>query len=582
MSLSNTATPKYYGIFRQKVIDGKIPVNEKVAMEMNRIDELIRNPKFYYDDEAVEGWIAFCEGELTTTEGTPLRLLEMFKVWGEQVYGWYWFETRSVYRPYKNKPGGRYIKKTLKHRLTKKQFLIVGRGAAKTIYDTCHQAFFLTVDPSTTQQATCAPVKRQAEEVLSPFKTAIARKPGPYFKFLTHGSLQNTTGNRLERQKLSPTKQGIENFLTNSKLEIVPMTIDKAQGRRDKCVTIDEWLSCDIREDVFGAFEQGSSKIEGYLIIGTSSEGTVRNGVGDTIKMELLSILKGEYYAPEVSIWWYCLDDVHEVAKPELWLKANPNIDELDAWDAYASDVEKAEHVPSSRNDILAKRFGIPAEGFTYFFTYQETLRQPRVRNYWKMRCALGIDLSQGDDFCAFTALFPLRDGKFGIKTKAFITEKTLMNLQPAMRDKYEEFIMEGTLIVMPGIILDTDQVYVEVDTWISENQYDVCAVGYDPYGAKAFIDRWCIENGDFAVEKVIQGSKTESVPLGELKKLAHEGFLLFDEAIMSFAMGNCIVLEDTNGNRKLYKRRLEEKIDNVAAMMDAFVAYKLNLDSFE
>lgn len=581
MSLSNTATPIYYGQFRQQVIDGKIPINEKISMEMNRIDDLIRNPKFYYDDEAVEGWIAFCENELTTVDGSPLKLVFSFKLWAEQVYGWYYFVTKSVYRPYKDKPGGRYVKKTIKKRLTDIQYLIVGRGAAKTIYDECHQAYFLTVDASTTVQATCAPVMRQAEEVLMPFKTAITRSLGPYFKFLTAGSLQNTTGNRMDRQKLCGTKKGIENFMTNSLLEIVPMTIDKAQGRRDKCVTVDEWLSCDIRENVINAFQQGCAKIPGYLIIATSSEGTVRNGVGDDIKMELMSILKGEYYAPGTSIWWYGLDDVSEVGKPELWLKANPNIEELDSWDAYAADVEKAEHVPSARNDILAKRFGIPTEGFTYFFTYEETLCQKQIRNFWGMPCALGADLSLGDDFCAFTALFPLPREEFGVKTKAYISEKTLMSLQPAMREKYEEFIREGTLIVMPGTVLNMDDVYDDVQEWIEECQYDVRCFGYDPYNAKAFVERWTRDYGEFGVVKVPQGFRTESVPLGEIKKLAHNQLLLFDEAIMNFAMGNCIVLEDTNGNRKLYKRRLEEKIDNVAAMMDAYVAFINNRDNF-
>lgn len=581
MSLSNTATPKYYGEFREKVLHGEIPVCEKISMEMNRIDELIRNPRYYYDEDAVEGWIRFCEGELTTTEGSDLKLLDSFKLWGEQVYGWYYFIEKSVYRPYKNDRGGRYVKKTVKKRLTNKQIIIAGRGSAKTIYDETHQANFLIMDTSTTQQATVAPTVRQADEVLGPFRTAITRARGPLFKFLTAGSIQNTTGSRMDRQKLVSTKKGIENFLTNSLLEIVPMSIAKAQGRRDKCVTIDEWLSCDIREDVIGAFEQGCSKLDDYLIVATSSEGTVRNGAGDSIKMELMDILKGEYYAPNVSIWWYCLDDVKEVSRPDLWIKANPNIDKTVTRDVYERDVERAENVPSARNDILAKRFGIPMEGFTYFFTYEETLPKKK-RFFWKMPCALGADLSQGDDFCAFTFLFPLRNGRFGVKTRSYITERTLKNLQPAMRVKYDEFIMEGTLIVMDGTILDMMEVYEDLDQAIIDSEYDVRAFGYDPYGAKEFVERWGRENGEFGIEKVVQGSKTESIPLGELKKMAEDDLLLFDESLMQFAMGNCIVLEDTNGNRKLYKKRHEEKIDNVAAMMDAYVAWKLNRDAFE
>lgn len=581
MSISNTATPKYYGEFREKVLHGEIPVCEKISMEMNRIDELIRNPRYYYDEDAVEGWIRFCEGELTTTEGSDLKLLDSFKLWGEQVYGWYYFIEKSVYRPYKNDRGGRYVKKTVKKRLTNKQIIIAGRGSAKTIYDETHQANFLIMDTSTTQQATVAPTVRQADEVLGPFRTAITRARGPLFKFLTAGSIQNTTGSRMDRQKLVSTKKGIENFLTNSLLEIVPMSIAKAQGRRDKCVTIDEWLSCDIREDVIGAFEQGCSKLDDYLIVATSSEGTVRNGAGDSIKMELMDILKGEYYAPNVSIWWYCLDDVKEVSRPDLWIKANPNIDKTVTRDVYERDVERAENVPSARNDILAKRFGIPMEGFTYFFTYEETLPKNK-RFFWKMPCALGADLSQGDDFCAFTFLFPLRNGRFGVKTRSYITERTLKMLQPAMRVKYEEFIMEGTLIVMDGTVLDMMEVYEDLDQAIIDSEYDVRAFGYDPYNAKEFVERWGKENGEFGIEKVVQGSKTESVPLGELKKLAEDDLLLFDESLMQFAMGNCIVLEDTNGNRKLYKKRHEEKIDNVAAMMDAYVAWKLNRDAFE
>lgn len=581
-NLSNTATPKYYKEFRELVIKREIPVCEKISLEMNRIDELIRNPRYYYDEDAVEGWIRFCEGELTLVDGSELHMLDSFKLWAEQVYGWYYFEERSVYRPYKNDHGGRYLRKTIKKRLTNKQYLIIGRGAAKTIYDECHQAYFLVMDTTTTQQATCAPTVRQAEEVLGPFRTAITRSIGPLFKFLTSGSIQNTTGSKIDRQKLVSTKKGIENFLTNSLLEIVPMAIAKAQGRRDKCVTVDEWLSCDIREDVIGAFEQGSSKLDDYLIIATSSEGTVRNGAGDSIKMELMDILKGEYYAPNVSIWWYCLDDIKEIRNPELWLKANPNIGKTVDWEVYEREVERAENVPSARNDILAKRFGIPMEGFTYFFTYEETLPNTKKRNYWKMPCSLGLDLSQGDDFCAFTFLFPLVGGQFGIKVKAYITERTLKNLHPAMRYKYDEFIREGSLIVMPGTILDMMQVYDDMDQIIIDNEYDIRSIGYDPYNAKEFIERWIRENGEYGVEKVIQGSKTESVPLGELKNMASDGMLLFDEELMSFSMGNCIVLEDTNGNRKLYKKRHEEKIDNVAAMMDAYVAWKVNRDAFE
>lgn len=577
-NLSNTATPKYYGEFRNKVLNGEIPVCEKISMEMNRIDDLIKNPRFYYDEDAVEGWIKFCENELTLTDGSELKMLDSFKIWGEQVYGWYYFIDKSVYRPYENGHGGRYIRRRIKKRLINKQYLIVGRGAAKTLYDEAHQAYFLVIDTSTTQQAACAPTVRQGEEILAPFRTAITRSVGPLFKFLTLGSIQNTTGDRMNRQKLVSTKKGIENFLTSSLLEIVPMSIAKAQGRRDKCVTIDEWLSCDIREDVVGAFEQGSSKVDDYLIIVSSSEGTIRNGVGDSIKMELMNILKGDYYAPNVSIWWYCLDDVSEVSKPELWLKANPNIGKTVDWEVYERDVERAENVPSARNDILAKRFGVPMEGFTYFFTYEEIIPHRR-RSYWKLPCSLGGDLSQGDDFCAFTFLFPIGKEKFGIKTKAYISERTLMKLHPAMRVKYEEFIREGTLIVMPGTVLDINDVYTDLDNHIVETGYDVRCFGYDPYNAKVFVERWERENGPYAIEKVIQGSKTESVPLGELHKLAEQRFLLFDEEMMQFAMGNCIVLEDTNGNRKLYKLRQDQKIDNVAAMMDAYIAYKVYKD---
>lgn len=581
MSLSNTATPKYYGEFRRKVMNGEIPVNEKISMEMNRIDRLIRDPRYYYDDQAVEGYIRFCEGELTTTDGTPLKLLDTFKLWAEQVYCWYHFIDRSIYKPGKKGKPGRYVKKRVKQRLINKQYLIVGRGAAKTLYDETHQAYFLVIDTSTTQQATCAPTVRQGDEVLGPFRTAITRAQGPLFKFLTAGSLQNTTGNRMDRQKLVSTKKGIENFMTNSLLEIVPMAITKAQGRRDKCVTVDEWLSCDIREDVIGAFEQGCSKIDDYLIIATSSEGTVRNGAGDSIKMELMDILKGDFEAPNVSIWWYALDDIKEVGKPDLWLKANPNLGLTVAWETYARDVERAENVPSARNDILAKRFGIPMEGFTYFFTYAETLPHKK-RIYWKMPCALGADLSQGDDFCAFTFLFPLKGCRFGVKTRSYITERTLMLLQPAMRLKYDDFIREGTLIVMPGTVLNLMDVYDDLDQHITDCDYDVIAFGYDPYNAKEFVDRFTLEYGEFGVVKVIQGAKTESVPLGELKKMAADRLLLFDEELMTFAMGNAIVIEDTNGNRKLFKKRLEEKIDNVSALMDAYVAYKININKFD
>lgn len=579
--LSNTATPKYYRQFRDRVLNGEIPVCEKISMEMNRIDALIENPRYYYDEDAVEGYIRFCEGELTLTDGANLKLLDSFKLWAEQVYGWYYYVDKSIYEPYEHDRGGRYVRKTIKKRLTNKQYLIVARGAAKTLYAETHQAYFLIMDTSTTQQATCAPTVRQAEEVLGPLRTAITRSVGPMFQFLTMGSLQNTTGSKMDRQKLASTKKGVENFLTNSLLEIVPMSIAKAQGRRDKCVTIDEWLSCDIREDVIGAFEQGSSKIDDYLIIATSSEGTVRNGAGDSIKMELMDILKGDYRADNVSIWWYGLDDIKEVSKPELWLKANPNLGKTVDYETYERDVERAENVPSARNDILAKRFGIPMEGYTYFFTYEETLPHRR-QNYWGMPCSMGADLSQGDDFCAFTFIFPLNDDRFGVKTRSYISERTLKNLQPAMRLKYEDFIREGTLLVMPGTILDMMIVYEDIDQYIVDCEYDVRSVGYDPYNAKDFVERWKKENGEYGVEKIIQGSKTESVPLGEIKKMAADRMLLFDEELMTFAMGNCIVLEDTNGNRKLYKKRLEEKIDNVAAMMDAFIAWKLNREAFE
>ena len=580
--LSNTATPKYYGKFREAVVRGEIPVNEKISLEMNRIDELIRNPKYYYDDAAVEGWISFCETELTLTDGSDMFLLDSFKVWGEQVYGWYYFETKSVYRPYKNDHGGRYVKRTVKRRLTHKQYLIVARGAAKTVYGETHQAKGLVVDTSTTHGVTTAPTMKQAEEILSPFRTAIARARGPLLQFLTEGSLQNTTGSRAKRQKLAATKKGIENFLTNSLLEVRPMTIDKLQGLQNKYSTVDEWLSGDIREDVIGALEQGASKVDDYLIIAMSSEGTVRNGAGDDVKMELDDILNGVYYAPDVSIWWYRLDDIKEINYPELWLKANPNIGKTVGWDVYQRDVERAENVPAARNDILAKRFGIPMEGYTYFFTYKETLPMRRKRVFWRMPCALGADLSQGDDFCAFTFLFPLSGGKFGVKVRSYITERTLKLLPPTLRIRYEEFINEGTLMVMPGTVLNMMEVYDDLDEFIIQSEYDVCAFGYDPYNAKEFVERWANENGDFGIEKVIQGFKTESVPLGEIKDMAEDRLLLFDEKLMGFSMGNCIVLEDTNGNRKLCKKRRQEKIDNVSALMDAYVAYKVNIQLFE
>ena len=581
MALSNTAVPKYYGMFRDAVIRGEIPVCREISMEMNRIDDLIANPGVYYDDEAVEGWIKYCENELTLTDGGDLTLLDSFKLWGEQVFGWYYFVERSVYVPNEDGHGGHYINKSIKKRLINKQYLIVGRGAAKSLYDSCIQSYFHVVDLSTTHQITTAPTMRQAEEIMSPIKTAITRARGPVFKFMTEGSLQNTTGSRMNRQKLAATKKGIENFLTNSLIEIRPMSIDKLQGLRCKVATIDEWLSGDIREDVVGAVEQGASKVEDYLIIATSSEGTVRNGSGDTIKMELMDILKGEYINPHVSIWWYKLDSIDEVADPEMWLKANPNIGKTVTYETYQLDVERAEKAPAARNDILAKRFGLPMEGYTYYFTYEETLPH-RKRSFWSMPCAMGADLSQGDDFCAFTFMFPLGNGSFGIKTRNYISSLTLMKLPAAMRIKYDQFMAEGSLIVLEGTTLDIPEVYEDLDNYITECGYDVRCVGYDPYNAKDFIERWSSENGPFGIEKVIQGSRTESVPLGELKKLSEERMLLFDEEIMTFAMGNCIVMEDTNGNRKLLKKRYEAKIDCVAAMMDAFVAYKLNRDAFE
>ena len=582
MALSNTATPKYYGMFRDAVIRGEIPVNKEISMEMNRIDDLIANPGIWYDDEAVEGWILFCENELTLTDGEDLHLLDSFKLWGEQVFGWYYFIERSVYEPFPDGHGGQYVKKSIKKRLINKQYLIVGRGAAKSLYDTCIHAYYENVDTSTTHQITTAPTMKQAEEVMAPYRTAITRARGPLFKFLTEGSLQNTTGSRANRQKLVPTKKGIENFLTGSLLEVRPMSIDKLQGLRCKVASVDEWLSGDIREDVIGAIEQGASKNDDYLIIATSSEGTVRNGSGDTVKMELMEILKGDYINPHVSIWWYKLDSVDEVSNPEMWLKANPNLGKTVTYETYQLDVDRAEKAPATRNDILAKRFGIPMEGYTYYFTYEETLCQEKKREYWQMPCALGADLSQGDDFCAFTFLFPLRGGAFGIKTRNYITERTLNKLPSAMRSKYEDFMREGSLIVMPGAVLDMMEVYEDLDNHIIEREDDVRCFGYDPYNAKEFVERWCNENGPFCVEKVIQGAKTESVPLGELKKLAEERLLLFDEALMSFTMGNCITLEDTNGNRKLLKQRYDHKIDAVAAMMDAYVAFKLNREAFD
>lgn len=582
MSLSNTAVPKYYRDFREKVINGEIPVSETISMEMNRIDKLIRDPKFYYDDQKVEGWIRFCETELTLTDGSDLYLLDSFKLWAEEVYGWYYFIERSVYIPSKNDHGGRYQKRVIKKRLINKQYIITARGSAKTVYDSCHQGYGLVVDTSTTHQIATGPVMKQGEETLGPLKTAITRARGPVFRFLTEGSLQNTTGSRAKRLKLAATKKGIENFLTNSLLEVRPMSITKLQGLQNKYSTVDEWLSCDIREDVIGALEQGASKIEDYLIIATSSEGTIRNGAGDSIKMELMDILKGDYIAPNVSIWWYKLDDIKEVSDPSLWLKANPNLGKTVSYDTYQKEVDRAENVPSARNDILAKRFGIPMEGYTYFFTYEETLCQKRKRVYWKMACSLGGDLSKGDDFCAFTFLFPLPREQFGVKARAYITERTMLKLNAASRVKYDEFVREGTLIVMPGTILDMMEVYDDLDHYIQESEYDVRAFGYDPYGAKTFVDRWSRENGEYGLEVVPQGAKTESIPLGEIKKMASDGLLLFDESIMSFSMGNCIVLEDTNGNRKLCKMRREDKIDNVSALLDAYVAFKRNPDMFE
>lgn len=581
MALSNKAVPKYYGLFRDAVIKGEIPVNRKIAMEMNRIDDLIANPGIWYDEDAVEGWIDFCENELTLTDGSDLKLLDSFKLWGEQIFGWYYYVERSVYEPNPDGHGGRYVTKKFKKRLINKQYLIVARGAAKSQYESYIHNYYLNVDTTTTHQVHTSPTMKQSEEVLSPMRTAITRSRGPLFKFLTEGSLQNTTGSKATRVKLASTKKGIENFFTGSIVEIRPMTIDKLQGLNSRINTVDEWLSGDIREDVIGALEQGASKNDDYLIVAVSSEGTVRNGPGDTIKMELMDILKGEYINPHVSIWWYCLDSIDEVSNPDMWLKANPNLGKTVSYETYQLDVERAEKAPASRNDILAKRFGIPMEGYTYYFTYEETLPH-RKRDFWQMPCSLGADLSQGDDFCAFTFLFPLKVGAFGVKTRNYITSLTLSKLPPAMRTKYEEFINEGSLIVMDATVLDMIEVYEDLDNHITDRGYDVRCFGFDPYNSKEFVERWIAENGPFGVEKVIQGAKTESVPLGELKKLSEERMLIFDEELMTFTMGNCITLEDTNGNRKLLKKRHDQKIDAVAAMLDAYVAYKANKDAFD
>lgn len=581
MALSNTATPKYYGMFRDAVIRGEIPVCKEISMEMNRIDELIANPGVYYDKNAINGFVSFCEDELTLTNGEPLHLLDSFKLWAEQIFGWYYFVDRSVFVPSPDGHGGRYVTKRIKKRLVNKQYLIVARGAAKSMYGSCLQNFFLNCNTDTTHQITTAPTMKQAEEVMSPIKTSITRARGPLFQLMTEGSLQNTTGSKANRVKLASTKKGIENFITGSLLEVRPMTIDKLQGLRCKIATVDEWLSGDVREDVIGAIEQGASKNDDYLIVAISSEGTVRNGSGDTIKMELMDILKGDYINPHVSIWWYKLDDIDEVAEPDKWIKANPNLGKTVSYEVYQQDVERAEKAPAARNDILAKRFGIPMEGYTYFFTYEETLPHRR-RDYWKMPCSLGADLSQGDDFCAFTFMFPLSNGCFGIKTRNYITDNTLGKLPLAMRQKYTDFMNEGSLIVLEGTVLDMMDVYDDLDRHIIEMDYDVRCFGFDPYNAREFVERWERENGPFGIEKVIQGAKTESVPLGELKKLSEERMLLFDEDLMTFAMGNCITLEDTNGNRKLLKKRYDQKIDAVAAMLDAYVAYKLNKDAFE
>lgn len=581
MSLSNTAVPEYYGFFRDAVLDGKIPVCKEISMEMNRIDQLIANPNIYYDPAKVEGWISFCEHELTLTDGRPLKLLDTFKLWGEEVFAWYYFVERSVYTP--DDRGGHYENKEIKKRLTNKQYVIVARSAAKSLYDTCVQAYGLVVDTATTHQITTAPTMKQAEEVIGPFSTAISRARGPVFQFMTEGTLQNTTGNPMNRKHLASTKKGIENFFTNSLLEIRPLSINKLQGLRVKYATVDEWLSGDLREDPIDAIEQGAAKggIPDYVIVATSSEGTVRNGAGDTIKMTLMDILKGDYIDPHTSIWWYKLDSVEEINRPELWIKANPNLGLTVSYETYQQEVEKAEKKPSARNDILAKRFGIPMEGYTYYFTYEETLPHKK-RDFWQMPCSMGADLSQGDDFCAFTFIFPLQNGDFGIKTRDYISSKTLYKLPAAMRLKYEEFIKEGSLIILEGTVLDMTEVYDDLDNFIDQSGYDVRAFGYDPYNAKEFVARWEQENGPFGIEKVIQGAKTESVPLGELKKLSEDRMLLFDQALMEFAMGNCIAVEDTNGNRKLIKKRYDQKIDAVAAMLDAYVAYKLNKESFE
>ncbi len=581
MALSNTATPKYYGEFREKVIKGEIPVCREISLEMNRIDALIANPGIYYDDRAIDGFISFCENECTLTDGSDLHLLDTFKLWAEQIFGWYYFVERSVYTPNKNNHGGRYVRKKIKKRLINKQYLIIARGAAKSMYVSLIHNYFLNIDTSTTHQIATAPTMKQADEIVSPIRTAITRARGPLFQFLTEGSLQNTTGSKANRVKLASTKKGIENFLTGSILEVRPMTIGKLQGLRPKISGIDEWLSGDIREDVVGAIEQGASKLDDYLIVAVSSEGTVRNSSGDTIKMELLDILKGDYINPHVSIWYYRLDDVEEVSNPEMWLKANPNLGRTVTYETYQLDVERAENAPAARNDILAKRFGIPMEGYTYFFTYEETIPH-RKRDYWSMPCAMGADLSQGDDFCAFDFLFPLPNGTFGIKTRSYISSVTLMKLPGAMRNKYEDFLKEGSLQVLEGTVLDMMAVYDDVEKFITDFGYDVRCFGYDPYNAKEFVERWEKENGPYGLEKVIQGAKTESVPLGELKKLSEEHMLIFDEELMSFAMGNCITLEDTNGNRKLLKKRYDQKIDNVSALMDAYVAYKAHKDAFE
>lgn len=580
MALSNTAVPKYYGMFRDAVLRGEIPVCETISSEMNRIDDLIDNPGVWYDDQAVEGFVRFCENELTLTDGSELHLLDTFKLWAEQIFGWYYFVDRSVYEPDPEGRGGRYITKTIKKRLITKQYLIVARGAAKSMYGSCIQNFFLNIDTTTTHQITTAPTMRQAEEVMSPIRTAITRSRGPLFKFLTEGSLQNTTGSKINRQKLAATKKGIENFLTGSLLEVRPMSIDKLQGLRPKITTIDEWLSGDVREDVVGAIEQGASKMDDYLIVAMSSEGTVRNGAGDTIKMELMDILKGEYVNPHVSIWWYKLDSLDEINDPSKWSKANPNLGKTVTYETYQLDAERAEKNPAVRNDTIAKRFGIPMEGYTYYFTYEETLPH-RKRDFWQLPCSLGADLSQGDDFCAFTFLFPLSNGRFGVKTRNYITSRTLTKLPAAMRYKYEEFMNEGSLVVLEGTVLDMMEVYEDLDEHIIKNEYDVICFGYDPYGAQEFVTRWNSENGEFGTVKVPQGAKTESIPLGEIKKLSEDRLLLFDEELMSFAMGNCITMEDTNGNRKLLKKRYADKIDAVAALMDAYVAYKQNKDAF-